>query len=210
MVERSRTLMRHKSGLEKKKSGEKKLMVMDNASQLEYVAPLFSVVAWPLLATFSVCLETRDDAAVELSIEGFKHCIRIAARFEMDTERDAYLSSLAKFTYLSSGIKEMKPKNVECIKALLSIGYSEGNCLGSSWYDVLHAISLLDRLQLIGQNSRQDHQLFPEDHKQSTAPTRKSRGGMGMLHPNPNPQAEEVREKVEQGNAEAISLSIDA
>ena len=38
------------------------------------------------------------------------------AGFEMDTEREAYVQSLSKFTYLSGGIKEMKPKNVECAR----------------------------------------------------------------------------------------------
>ena len=44
---------------------------------------------------------------------------------------------------------EVKLKNVECIKALLLIAHTDGDYLGSSWYDVLRAMSQLDRLALI-------------------------------------------------------------
>ncbi|CAE7561117.1 Arfgef2 [Symbiodinium natans] len=131
------------------------------AQSVEHVKPLFEVACWPYLATLAVLLEMQDTPqSIELCIEGFKHCIRIAARFDMDTERDAFVSSLAKFTYLTT-IKEMKQKNIECIKALLSIGLSEGNNLGPSWLYVLHCISQLERLQLIGtRGARQDFQFF--------------------------------------------------
>merc|ERR1719281_1585956 len=113
-----------------------------------------------MLATLAVLLETQEQASsVELCIEGFKHCIRIASRFDMDMERDAFVSSLAKFTYLTT-VKEMKQKNIECIKALFSIGLSEGNNLGPCWVYILHCISQLERLQLIGTRARQDFQFF--------------------------------------------------
>ena len=113
---------------------------------------LFEVACWPLLATFSVLLETtqntnsagernndpfsqdaertaeqqkKDDQIVELCVEGFKHCIKYAARFNMDTERDAFVCSLSKFTYLAT-VKSMRQKNIECIKALLYVGLTEG------------------------------------------------------------------------------------
>jgi len=130
------------------------------AQSVEHVRPLFEVACWPYLATLAVLLEMSDEATtVESCIEGFKHCIRVAARFDMDTERDAFVSSLAKFTYLIT-IKEMKPKNIDCIKALLSIGLSEGNNLGPSWQYVLHCISQLQRLELIGSHSKQDFIFF--------------------------------------------------
>merc|ERR1719443_423789 len=130
------------------------------AQNVEHVRALFEVQCWPMLATLAVLLETQDQpSSVELCIEGFKHCIRIAARFDMDTERDAFVSSLAKFTYLTT-LKEMKPKNIECIKALLAIGLSEGNNLGPSWQFILHCISQLERLQVIVTRARQDHHFF--------------------------------------------------
>merc|ERR1740130_1686063 len=145
------------------------------AQDVEHVRPLFEVACWPMLATLAVLLETQEQAqSVELCIEGFKHCIRIAARFDMETERDAFVSSLAKFTYLTT-IKEMKQKNIECIKALLAIGLSEGNNLGPSWQYVLHCISQLERLQLIGMRTRQDFQFFQGDEEAAASPGHASR-----------------------------------
>mmetsp|Transcript_58738 Transcript_58738/g.137076 ORF Transcript_58738/g.137076 Transcript_58738/m.137076 type:complete len:1749 (+) Transcript_58738:59-5305(+) len=156
IVQKSQELMKQKV----LKNKDSKFVAAQN---VEHVRPLFEVACWPMLATLAVLLEMQDAAqSVELCIEGFKHCIRIAARFDMDTERDAFVSSLAKFTYLTT-LKEMKQKNIECIKALMSIALSEGNNLGPSWQYVLHCISQLDRMQLINIRARQDFQFFQEE-----------------------------------------------
>merc|ERR1719253_2360366 len=97
----------------KQKVARSKSNVYVAAQDVEHVRPLFEVACWPMLATLAVLLEMQDaPASVELCIEGFKHCIRIAARFDMDTERAAFVSSLAKFTYLTT-VKEMKQKNID-------------------------------------------------------------------------------------------------
>jgi brefeldin A-inhibited guanine nucleotide-exchange protein len=158
MIQKSQELM-------KQKVSRQKNAAYVSAHNVEHVRPLFEVACWPMLATLAVLLEMQEQPnSVELCIEGFKHCIRIAARFDMDTERDAFVSSLAKFTYLTT-LKEMKQKNIECIKALLAIGLSEGNNLGPSWQYVLHCISQLERLQLIGMRTRQDFQFFQTDEE---------------------------------------------
>lgn len=53
-------------------------------------------------------------------------------------ERDAYINALAKFTMLTTsvGMVEMKPKNVETIRTLCAVAYTDGNYLGSAWIDV--------------------------------------------------------------------------
>ena len=53
-------------------------------------------------------------------------------------ERDAYIKSLTKFTMLTTsvGLAEMKPKNIETIKTLCAIAYTDGNYLQASWVDV--------------------------------------------------------------------------
>lgn len=140
------------------------------AQSVEHVRPLFEVACWPYLATLAVLLEMSDENAgtIELCIEGFQHCIRIAARFDMDTERDAFVSSLAKFTYLIT-LKEMKQKNIECIKALLNIGMHEGNNLGPSWHYVLTCLSQLERYELIGSHRKQDFTFFQTDDAEGFA-----------------------------------------
>jgi brefeldin A-inhibited guanine nucleotide-exchange protein len=43
----------------------------------------------------------------------------------MDVERNTYVQSLAKFTFLNN-FREMKQKNVESIKTLIEIALTEG------------------------------------------------------------------------------------
>lgn len=54
-------------------------------------------------------------------------------------ERDAYVQALARFTLLtvSSGITEMKQKNIDTIKTLITVAHTDGNYLGSSWLEVM-------------------------------------------------------------------------
>jgi len=176
IVQRTQELMRQRMSRQKSST-------YVAAQSVDHARPLFEVACWPMLATLAVLLETQDgQSSVELCIEGFKHCIRIAARFDMDTERDAFVSSLAKFTYLTT-LKEMKQKNIECIKALLSIGLSEGNNLGPSWQFVLHCISQLERLQLLQIKVRQDFQFFQSDEAAAGAsPDTASRLGSSSVN----------------------------
>ena len=47
-------------------------------------------------------------------------------------------------------ITEMKAKNVDTIKTLITIAYTDGNYLGQSWFEIMQCISHLELLQLIG------------------------------------------------------------
>lgn len=71
-------------------------------------------------------------------------------------ERDAYVQALARFTLLTanSPITEMKAKNIDTIKTLITIAHTDGNYLGSSWLDVVKCISQLELAQLIGTGIR--------------------------------------------------------
>lgn len=53
-------------------------------------------------------------------------------------ERDAYVQALARFTLLTCAtpITEMKPKNIDTIKTLISVAHTDGNYLGKSWLEV--------------------------------------------------------------------------
>eukprot|EP00761_Pharyngomonas_kirbyi_P013864 gb/GECH01013893.1/.p1 GENE.gb/GECH01013893.1/~~gb/GECH01013893.1/.p1 ORF type:complete len:1618 (+),score=375.39 gb/GECH01013893.1/:1-4854(+) len=126
-------------------------------SHSEHVKPMFEVTWAPMLAAFSVILEDfNEEKFVKLCMEGFDHGIHISCCFNMETERNAFVSSLTKFTYLSN-LREMQPKNVKSIKLLLNIAKREGNYLESSWYEVLSSISQLERLQLIATGIRPNH-----------------------------------------------------
>ncbi|CAB1326107.1 unnamed protein product [Coregonus sp. 'balchen'] len=111
-------------------------------------------LAWtPFLAAFSVGLQDCDDTEVaSLCLEGIRCAIRIACIFTIQLERDAYVQALARFTLLtaSSGISEMKQKNIDTIKTLITVAHTDGNYLGNSWHEILKCISQLELAQLIG------------------------------------------------------------
>lgn len=44
----------------------------------------------------------------------------------------------------------MKAKNIETIKTLITVAYTDGNYLGSSWLDIVKCISQLDHAQTVG------------------------------------------------------------
>ncbi|WWD18344.1 hypothetical protein CI109_102794 [Kwoniella shandongensis] len=119
------------------------------ASRLEHVRFMFEVAWMPFLAGISAPLqETNDMDVVDLCLEGLRSAIRIVCLFDMELERNAFVTTLAKFTFLNN-VGEMKAKNVEAIKSLLEIAVTDGNNLKASWKDVLVCVSQLERMQLI-------------------------------------------------------------
>uniref|UniRef100_A0A4W5QGJ2 ARF guanine nucleotide exchange factor 1 n=1 Tax=Hucho hucho TaxID=62062 RepID=A0A4W5QGJ2_9TELE len=110
-----------------------------SATHLEHVRPMFKLAWTPFLAAFSVGLQDCDDTEVAfLCLEGIRFAIRIACIFTIQLERDAYIQALARFTLLtaSSGITEMKQKNIDTIKTLITVAHTDGNYLGNSWHEV--------------------------------------------------------------------------
>ncbi|ELU08063.1 hypothetical protein CAPTEDRAFT_213398 [Capitella teleta] len=124
------------------------------ASHLEHVRPMFKLAWTPFLAAFSVGLQDCDDAEIATNcLDGIRCAIRIACIFHMELERDAYVQALSRFTLLTatSPITEMKAKNIDTIKTLISVAHTDGNYLGKSWLEILKCISQLDLwIQTVG------------------------------------------------------------
>ena len=123
------------------------------AKHLEHVRPMFRIAWTPFLAAFSVGLQDCDDPEIAyLCLDGIRCAIRIACIFRMELERDAYVQALARFTLLtaSSPITEIKSKNIDTIKTLITVAHTDGNYLGKSWLEILRCISQLELAQLIG------------------------------------------------------------
>ena len=78
-------------------------------------------VCWaPMLAAFSVPLDQSDDEVVIYQcLEGFQSAIHVTAGMSMKTHRDAFVTSLAKFTSLHSPA-DIKQKNIDAIKVQTS------------------------------------------------------------------------------------------
>ncbi|KAH9912627.1 Sec7-domain-containing protein [Epithele typhae] len=120
-----------------------------SASHFVHVKPMFEVAWIPFLAGISGPLQGTDDLEiVELCLEGFKAAIHIVCFFDLELERNAFVSTLAKFTFLNN-LGEMKTKNMEAIKTLLDVAVTEGNNLKGSWREVLTNVSQLEHMQLI-------------------------------------------------------------
>ncbi|OCH90953.1 hypothetical protein OBBRIDRAFT_887302 [Obba rivulosa] len=120
-----------------------------SASHFVHVRPMFEVAWIPFLAGISGPLQETDDLeVVELCLEGFKNAIKIVCFFDLELERNAFVTTLAKFTFLNN-LGEMKTKNMEAIKALLDVAVTDGNNLKGSWREVLTCVSQLEHMQLI-------------------------------------------------------------
>ncbi|KAI1789508.1 hypothetical protein LXA43DRAFT_892718 [Ganoderma leucocontextum] len=120
-----------------------------SASHFIHVRPMFEVAWIPFLAGLSGPLQDTDDLEiVELCLEGFKAAIHAVCFFDLELERNGFISTLAKFTFLNN-LGEMKTKNMEAIKTLLDVAVTEGNQLKASWREVLTCVSQLEHMQLI-------------------------------------------------------------
>ena len=138
-----RTLMRTQ------RKGSKASDQYFSASHFVHVRPMFEVAWIAFLAGLSGPLQATDDIEiVELCLDGFKSAIRIVCFFDLELERNAFVTTLAKFTFLNN-LGEMKTKNMEAIKALLDVAVTEGNHLKGSWREVLLCVSQLEHMQLI-------------------------------------------------------------
>ncbi|KAK8952793.1 Brefeldin A-inhibited guanine nucleotide-exchange protein 5 [Platanthera guangdongensis] len=114
------------------------------AQQVDLVRPMVDAVGWPLLATFSVTMEEGDNRPrVLLCMEGFKAGIHITRLLGMDTMRYAFLTSLVRLTFLHAP-KEMRSKNVEAIRTLLTLCDTDKDSLQDTWNAVLECVSRLE------------------------------------------------------------------
>lgn len=136
----------------------------------------------------------QHEALYMLSLRGFANCVRIAAEFGSNTERDAFITMLAKYTYLES-TKAMGKRNIECFKALVQIALSDGNGLGNSWAQVLKCLSEFQRLHMIGTGAKTDAQLFFPSHSND------SNGGAASSTPPSGSKQSSLRSTTRTSNA---------
>ena len=154
MVKRSQELFKAKA---RKKS------VYHSSRSVQHVQPMFEASWCAVLAACSSVMEAPEEetpeAVVALTLRGFANAVHIAAEFGMTVERDAFVTMLAKYTYLES-TKPMARRNIESFKTLVHVALSDGNGLGSSWAQVLKCLSEFQRLHMIGTGAKTDAQLF--------------------------------------------------
>ncbi|KAK2665759.1 hypothetical protein Ddye_004333 [Dipteronia dyeriana] len=134
-------------------------------------------VCWgPVLAAFSVTLDQSDDRlATSQCLQGFRHAVHVTAVMGMQTQRDAFVTSVAKFTYLHCAA-DMKQKNVDAVKAMISIAIEDGNHLQEAWEHILTCLSRIEHLQLLGEGAPTDAAFFTISNVDTDDRTPKSTG----------------------------------
>lgn len=114
----------------------------------------------PMLAAFSVPLDQSDDEVViALCLEGFRYAVHVTAVMSMKTHRDAFVTSLAKFTSLHSPA-DIKQRNIDAIKAIVTIADEDGNFLQEAWEHILTCVSRFEHLHLLGEGAPPDATFF--------------------------------------------------
>ncbi|PKA60061.1 Brefeldin A-inhibited guanine nucleotide-exchange protein 2 [Apostasia shenzhenica] len=118
-------------------------------------------VCWaPMLAAFSVPLDQSDEEEIiSLCLEGFRYAIHVTAVMLMKTQRDAFVTSLAKFTSLHSAA-DIKQKNIDAIKAIFLVADEDGNYLQEAWEHILTCVSRFEHLHLLGEGAPPDATFF--------------------------------------------------
>jgi brefeldin A-inhibited guanine nucleotide-exchange protein len=110
----------------------------------------------------------------------------------MDTERDAFVSSLVNLTGIykvtdneSLLKKELSEKNIKCTQAILHLAKNEGNYLADSWKNILKCISMINYYHTIGSGSKGYAELFLEHenaHSRASDPETEAVKGHNAAH----------------------------
>ncbi|KAK4487864.1 hypothetical protein RD792_003601 [Penstemon davidsonii] len=118
--------------------------VFYTSHRIELIRPMVEVIGWPLLATFAVTMGELDNKPrISLCMEGFKAGIHITHVLRMDTMRYAFLTSLIRYNFLHAP-RDMRSKNVEALRTLLSLCDTDIYAFQDSWIAVLECISRLE------------------------------------------------------------------
>ncbi|KAH6817824.1 SEC7-like guanine nucleotide exchange family protein [Perilla frutescens var. frutescens] len=158
-METSDDLMRHMQEQFKEKA-RKSESVYYPATDTVILRFMIEACWAPMLAAFSVPLDQSDDEVViGLCLEGFRSAVHVTAGMSMKTHRDAFVTSLAKFTSLHSPA-DIKKKNIDAIKAIVTIADEDGNYLQEAWEHILTCVSRFEHLHLLGEGAPPDAAFF--------------------------------------------------
>lgn len=179
-----------------------------------YARPMFEVAWPPILGVLSQTLENCEDLRiVDLCLSTFQYCISISCRLDNRVARNTFLHALSKFTTLDT-VREMRSKNVQCIKLLLNVAFTEGEYLEESWLQILQVISQLARLQLFANGGHTDDMFFGDalsssGKKYRTNQERQSSSQDPLTKLFLGPTKAETNRLVEEANAEMIWKDVD-
>jgi brefeldin A-inhibited guanine nucleotide-exchange protein len=161
--------------------GNRAMTEFQSAQDPDLVQPMISVSWASFAAAFRIVFEQSEDIDYDLVEDNQSHprshkvflcvdslvkCIAISSKYTLETERDAFLSTLAKLTGLTAsqvqvqGQKgnqrvDMKHKNIIALHAMLTTARNFGeNYDQRSWAHVIRIASQLDRLYYLRMPSK--------------------------------------------------------
>jgi brefeldin A-inhibited guanine nucleotide-exchange protein len=131
----------------------RQFVAFKTAASREVARPMFVLSSWAIMAALSLQFEAAPRAqsetqakVVDLCLSGICGGIKLACLFNLETERDAYVTSLSKLTNLSN-FHQISGKNMKAIMQLITIGQSLANEMNKSWIHIIKAISQLEKMQ---------------------------------------------------------------
>ena len=140
----------------KRRDSDESAAIFYEAREYEHVKLMFQIVWSAALSCISAPLqETEDEEVIALVMDGFRSAIHIACLFGMETEKNAFVSTLAKLS-LPATIQEVRSKSLECTRNLLEISFIEGSHFLECWKDIVGAISAMERLGLLGSEGEKE------------------------------------------------------
>lgn len=186
------------------------VQMTDSIAPSDVVKPMFDVTWGPLIGTLSQVLEcSNDERSIAVCLNGFVYAVRIAAHSEMSLARDTFVNSLGKFTFLGS-IKEMRHKNIESIRTLLSIAVIDGEYLNESWGPVLQCISQLARLRLFASGLESDESFLADESDRGRVAALDAQemalSNASYFH---QPTKAEINRETEEGNSRAVVAALN-
>ncbi|CAK7265697.1 guanine nucleotide exchange protein for ADP-robosylation factor [Sporothrix epigloea] len=147
------------------------------ATNFKHIGPMFDVTWMSYFSAFSSQMQNAHNLELHrLCLEGMQLATKIACQFELATPREAFISALRNVASLNN-VQDVYAKNVEALRVLLDLGYTEGNYLRQSWKDILISVSQLERLQLMA--SGIDASAVPDVSKARFVPPSKDRRSTG-------------------------------
>lgn len=185
-----------------------------------YVKSMFEVVWPPVLGAISFILDSEEDQKLlDLSLSAFDLCISLACKLDFPIARNTFVNALTKFTALDT-VKEMRGKQIACIRLMLNVAINWGDYLEESWNQILLSFSHLARLQLFAHGQNDDP--FQSDfsvngnNRRSSKPTADKSGSVGGANYSDSvakffmgmSKAESVR-IIEEANAGFVAQHID-
>jgi brefeldin A-inhibited guanine nucleotide-exchange protein len=199
MATTTQLIRRRQPGKPSRAMNDSSSRLTDSVSPSDVVKPMFDVTWGPVIGILSQVLEcSEDERSISVCLNGFVYAIRLASHSHMSIARDTFVTSLAKFTFLGS-IKEMKRKNIESIRTLLSIAVIDGEYLGESWGPVLQCTSQLARLRLSASGLDSDESFLSENETLT-------KSGRATLRIGENPAD---GRKTEESNGKAVLEAVN-